>query len=194
MVMVRAEDSISLLVPAKSVWYRLIEFDRWDEWLWRNVPADGKVAMGDNMRPLGGEGLEMRFGLFGDGVQKQTMRVTEWDPPRRLALSLEGWNWRAVERPETRGKERVMEAMGKERATQAIGTFAAMTLAYSAEVSPVSDTETKLTFRIEAGFTHPIGGPLLNLFYCIPWRMSMRKLAADFTESITRSFEKPKAA
>jgi hypothetical protein len=183
--MAKVEDSVSLLVPAKTVWYRLIEFNRWDEWLWMHISADARVAMGETMRCLGGEGTEMRFGLFGGGVQKQTMRVTEWDPPRRLALSLDGWNWKSVMRPDFKGNE---------KAAELIGTLAAVSLTYSANVAPVSDLETRFTFQIEAAFTHPIGGPLLTLLYFIPWRFSMRREAAEFTSRFTQSFEKTRAA
>jgi hypothetical protein len=185
MTMAKVEDTVSLLVPAKTVWYRLIEFNRWDEWLWMHISADAKIALGENMRPLGGEGTEMRFGIFGGGVQKQTMRVTEWDPPRRLAISLEGWNCKSVTKPGSKVSERAKET---------IGSLMAMSLTYSAEVTPVSDLETRFTFRIEAAMTHPIGGPLMTLFCFIPWRLSMRREAAEFTSRFTQSFEKTRTA
>lgn len=181
----KTEDSISLLLPAKTVWYRLIEFERWNDWFWEHITKDGKMAMGDTMRLLGGEGTEMRFGLFGDGVQKQTMRITEWDPPRRLTLALDGWNWKAC--ISTKGKM-------DERAGKLMGTLAAISFSLTCEVTPVSDLETKLTFAMESSMTHPIAGPLLTLVYYLPWRSSMRRSVEEFTSRVAQSFESTKAA
>ncbi|MCX5795700.1 MAG: SRPBCC family protein [Elusimicrobia bacterium] len=178
------EDSVSLLVPARTVWYRLIEFERWDELLWAHIPKDAKIALGDTMRLLGGEGTEMRFGLFGGGVLKQTLRVTAWDPPKRLDLSFEGWNPKSV----VNSKNKM-----NDRAANLMGTLGAVSFACSAEVAPVSDLETRFTFRMEAAFTHPIMGPLLSLLYVIPGRSAMRSSVEGFTSRFAQSFEKPKA-
>lgn len=183
--MAKIEDSVSLLVPAKSVWYRLIEFERWDGWLWAHSLAADKMAMGDTMRLLGGEGTVMRFGLFGGVVQKQTLRVTVWDPPRRLALSLEGWNWKSAINPESKMSE---------RAAKLLGTLGAVDFSCSAEVSPISDLETKFTFGMDSSFTHPMMGPLLTLLYFFPGRSAMRRSVEGFTSGFAQSFEKPRAA
>lgn len=181
MTMAKAEDSVSLLVPHKTVWFRLTEFNRWDEWL--QIPNAGTYGLGENMRPLGGEGTEMRFGLFSGEVMNQTMRMTQWDPPRHLAMEVEGWNWKASVTPKARENEKVGKGMG---------AVPALRLCYSADVAPVSDMETTLTFRMEAEFTHPIFGPIFNLL--IPTRRSLRRFTVDFTTRFCHSFERSKAA
>ena len=75
-----------------------------------------------------------------------------------------------------------------------VGNWGAVSLTCSAEVAPVSDLETRLTFRMEAAFTHPIMGPLLSLVYFIPGRSAMRRSVSGFTSRFTQSFEKRGAA
>ncbi|MBI5241213.1 MAG: hypothetical protein HY926_12140 [Elusimicrobia bacterium] len=179
--MAKAEDSVSLLVPHKMVWQRLTEFNRWDEWL--RIPDAGNKGLGDNMRWLGGEGTEMRFGLYNGGELAQTMRMTEWDPPRHLAMELEGWNWKASVAPKARSREKMGSSMG---------AVPALRLRYSADLAPVSDLETTFTFRMEAEFTHRFFGPLFNLL--IPVRRDLKRLAAEFTNSFSHSFDRRKAA
>ena len=183
MTMAKVEDSVTLLLPHKTVWHRLIEFTRWDEWL--HIPDAGTKGLGENMRCLGGEGTEMRFGLYSGGVLKQTMKVTEWDPPKRLAMALEGWNWKAI------FNEREAKVTPEGRAKM-VCNWGALSLAYGADVQPVSDLETKFSFQMEAEFTHSVCGPLFNLVY--PLRSQMRRITSDFTARFTQSFERHRAA
>jgi hypothetical protein len=179
--MAKAEDTISILVPHKMVWQRLTEFDRWDGWL--KIPDAGTKGLGESMRLIGGEGGGMRFGLYNGGELAQTMRMTEWDPPRHLAMELEGWNWKPSVDPKARSHEKMGSSMG---------AIPALRLCYSADVNPVSDLESSLTFRMEAEFTHRFFGPLFNLL--IPVRRDLKRLTTEFTNSFSHSFDRHKAA
>ena len=180
--MTKVEDSVSLLMPQKNVWLRLTEFDHWNEWLQLRDPWD--KALGESMRFLGGEGTEMRFGRYNGETLMQTMRVTEWDPPRRLTMTIEGWNWKGGVNPK-------LKRLPEKRA-KAAGERGSLKLAYGAELIPVTEQETNFIFRMEAEFTHPFLGFFLNLAY--PIRRHLTGMAGDFTARFTKSLERHRAA
>ena len=86
-----AEDTSSIMVSTPRAWARLTEFYRWKEGL--HVPDAQEKGLGDDFRGLGGEKTEMKLGLFSGEKQMQNFVVSDWDPPRHVTLTLDGWNF-----------------------------------------------------------------------------------------------------
>jgi uncharacterized protein YndB with AHSA1/START domain len=174
-----AEDKISLLVPAPRVWKLVTDFTRWKDWL--QVPQATTRGLGEDLRLLAGEGIDMRFGLFHGDILMQTMRVAEWDPPRRLVLELEGWNWKALlVAPKRRIKVKVVNRSW---------LMPDLVLSYAVEVTPASDNESTLCFRAEGSFLHKnwFAAWIFNSVYVFVMRRILRKTAEGFTARFARS-------
>ncbi len=171
-----AEDTSSIMVSTPRAWARLTDFSRWKEWL--HVPDAQEKGLGDDFRVLCGEKTEMKLGLFSGEKQMQNFVVSDWDPPRHLTLTLDGWNFEHA-------------AIYKGKPIQGlegrmIASTKSMALSYTVELTPVSESETKMLFRAEVRFTNGIVGPLLNLL--LPMKHTLTKVAMKFTDNFAKSF------
>jgi carbon monoxide dehydrogenase subunit G len=78
---VRFEEQATIAAPPERVWRVLSDWERQAEWM----PDVAWVHLRGPERGLGAR-LEVRTKVFGVPLATDTVEVTTWDPPRRLAI------------------------------------------------------------------------------------------------------------
>lgn len=171
------EDTTKFLVSTPRAWQRLSDFSRWKEWL--AIPDARDKGLGNDLRVLTGEKTEMKLGMFAGDIQMQTFNVTQWDPPRLLAIEIDGWNL-VTAAIQTDGE------IKPGRGGVIYATIKALKFSCTAELTPEGESESQIRFRVEAYFTDPIGGLLFNATY--PMRRTLQKIAVKFNSNFIQSF------
>lgn len=177
--MTTAEDSISLLVAPEQIWKVLADVPRWWPVYFHESAKYRDTGWSDKVLLLNGEGASARFGLYAEGTLLQTMRISEWSPPRRLVLSSEPWN------PERASLTAMREDFGKGRLRQLVTTVNATRFSISFDLSGVSQRETKLSTRIECEFSNPF----VNMLLTFPMKRVLRRSANYFVRKFPEFLE-----
>lgn len=81
----RFQEEAFLRAPLESVWEVLTDWERQASWM----PDVAWIRVLGEERTLGAQ-VEVRMKVFGIPLATDLLRVTAWEPPRRLAIHHEG--------------------------------------------------------------------------------------------------------
>lgn len=162
------EESLSLLASPEKIWPILTDVPRWwQEFYDTEATYPQNVGWGGPLRLVSGAGLGMRFAAFRGTRMLQSMQVTEWTPPTRLALRSDPWDTAKEEWPRT---AKLMN-FGHGQFSQFFLAYPQCRFFLGCDLTSISAVETRLSMRFEFKYLHPF----YDFLFWIPARNALRQ-------------------